>query len=58
MATTTLHNLLYAVYSDIATMLFDDGGTNNWSHAQSIFEDGTILGTDFKKTYFSEDTHL
>ena len=45
MATTTLHNLLYAVYSDIATMLFDDGGTNNWSHAQSIFEDGTILGT-------------
>lgn len=45
MATTTLHNLLYAVYSDIATMLFDDGGTNNWSHAQSIFEDGMILGT-------------
>lgn len=45
MATTTLHNLLFAVYSDIATMLFDDGGTNNWSHAQSIFEDGTILGT-------------
>lgn len=45
MATTTLHNLLYAVYSDIATMLFDDGDTNNWSHAQSIFEDGTILGT-------------
>lgn len=52
MATTTLHNLLYAVYSDIATMLFDDGGTNNWSHAQSIFEDGTILGTDgFNNVY-------
>lgn len=52
MATTTLHNLLFAVYSDIATMLFDDGGTNNWSHAQSIFEDGTILGTDgFNNVY-------
>lgn len=39
-----LYNLFYVVYFDIVIMFFDDGGINNWSYVQLIFEDGMILG--------------
>jgi trimeric autotransporter adhesin len=50
-ATTTLNNLFFAVYSDIATMLFNDGGANQWSHVKSLAENGKISDVNFNNVY-------